>query len=81
MKPKPVDEWDGFAQDNDVTELWAVTCYITPSPHRQLSEGLVGASLPQWLGSALKSLQGCWSESRLPPTARGEVMTSGSSRA
>lgn len=32
MKPRSVDEWDGFAQDNDVTELWAVTCYITPSP-------------------------------------------------
>lgn len=86
MKPRPVDEWDGFAQDNDVTELWAVTCYITPSPrclfpHRQLHEGLAGASLPQWLGSSLKSLQGCWSESRLPLTARGEVMTSGSPRA
>lgn len=48
---------------------------------RQLIEGLVGASPSPRLRSALTSLQGCWSESRLSPIARGKVMTSGSPRA
>lgn len=72
----------GIAHRNDVTELWAVPCCMTtsaqshcllPRSHMggQLGEGLVEAPLPQWLESAPKSLQGCWWEPRLPPSALG----------